>query len=237
MLVSAVPMNVIIPTCNGVDNLERTLQQLQLYTRSSFKILIVENGSTEIQKNRLEGLVRGYSAVLDIQLIRSRKGFGSAIRASVDFLDYEISWITGDDLPFGFSQFEQITFPVDEGSVFVSSKAHIDSIVKRSWYRDFYSLLFRLLRFCVLGMSIRDTQGDFLISTKSLRFFAPLTVESGFLFTTELSYFLYKSNIQVVEIPVTLSKIESKSRVRLKDLIDMSVGTFRIKGHWSRIEQ
>jgi hypothetical protein len=195
--------------------------------------VIIENGSTDEQKEAIRDLVLSYSSIFNIVLLKSDKGFGNALRTSTLSLDREFTWITGDDLPFGFSHFNSLNFPLAPDQVVIASKFHQDSIVSRRATRKVYSSIFRYFRRAILGLKIGDTQGDFILSTELLKLYLGRTTEKGFLFTTQLCFLLGRDRIQIHEVPVQLNDLSSTSRVKLRDLIDMSLGIFRIR--WKTI--
>ena len=221
--------NVVIPTCNGAEFLPKTIQSIGEFFSGDCKIVIIENGSNPIQKAALRELILSYSGIFDIELLQSEKGFGNALRASTLNLNHELTWITGDDLPFGFSHFDDLHFPLNLNQVVIASKSHARSKVSRKGSRRLYSFVFRYFRRLVLGLKIGDTQGDFILSTELLQKYICRTTEKGFLFTTQLCFLMHRDRVQFNEVPVRLNDLRSASRVKFRDLVDMSIGIFRIR--------
>jgi len=221
--------NVVIPTCNGAELLPKTIQLIGEFFSGECKIVIIENGSSSKQKAALSELILSYSGIFDIQLLQSEKGFGNALRASSLNLHHEFTWITGDDLPFGFSHFDELHFPLERNRVVIASKSHTRSKVSRKRSRRLYSFVFRYFRRAVLGLKIGDTQGDFILSTDLLQKYICRTTEKGFLFTTQLCFLMHRDGVQFNEVPVQLNDLRAASRVKFKDLVDMSIGIFRIR--------
>lgn len=225
---------MVIPTCNGSEYLPKTIESIAAFFSGKCKIVIIENGSTDEEKVVIKDIVLSYSSIFEIVFLQSEKGFGNALRASSSYLDHEFTWITGDDLPFGFSHFDSLNFPLNLSQVIVASKFHADSVVTRKGARKMYSFIFRHFRRAVLGMNLGDTQGDFILSTELLKRYVDRTTEKGFLFTTQLCFLLGRDRIHIHEVPVQLNDFTSSSRVKFRDLIDMSIGIFRIR--WKTID-
>jgi hypothetical protein len=130
-------------------------------------------------------------------------------------------WIifTAADLPFGFSDLEaflRLQMETKDCLLFVGSKAHPQSQVKRNWKRQLGSLVFQAMRTFFLNLKTKDPQGTLFLRGDQLQIAAGIQSQDYF-FTTELVY-LMEHKTQVMEMPVQLEADLRQSKVRfLKD--------------------
>lgn len=236
-LVDPVPPPVtftyIIPAYNEAATLPATVGALvrRLDAFPGSEIVIVENGSTDSTFDVASGLVREASpSQVRVRVERSEKGLGRALRRGVDVAICQWICCTAADLPFGFTDLDG--FLALQGSVrlVLGSKGHPDSVARRSPLRQLMTATFRLARRAIVGMTVRDPQGTLFIERSLARELAPLTVDDGFLFPTELVAFAEAAGVEVVEVPVVLDPLRDGSTVRpIHDSLLMLSGLFRLR--------
>lgn len=184
------------------------------------QLIIVDNGSTDDSKKVLEKIQKKYQWCK--VFFETEKGMGIAFRRGMrELRKLNLSkndWIAFNaaDLPFGFFdlvQFleRQATHP--ECALFVGSKSHPESRVKRSWKRHLASWCFYLVRFLVLGMKTKDPQGTLFLRADFLYLVDQIEAKDYF-FTTELVYQMEK-HTHVIEMPVILAKEVRVSKIRI----------------------
>jgi uncharacterized protein (TIRG00374 family) len=149
--------------------------------------------------------------------------------------------LTADDLPFGFDDLDAADRMSRNVSllpqVIIGSKAHPESEVNRGWLRSSFTRGFGIMRRVILGMRTGDPQGTILINGHLARRLAGITVETGFLFTTELIAATERLGLESVEVPVRLSADHAghASRVSWADVLAMAFGLLRIRRGRDRI--
>ena len=225
-------VSVVVPTRNGGDYLAHTLDQLiQLELPTDLEIIVVENGSTDSTWVQLQELSESWKCSIPLKITQSRPGLGNAYTAGVQISQGDHVYLTADDLPFGTADLAAATYLTDQYQVIIGSKAHKDSVINRGLLRGALSQSFRLTRTIVLRSTIGDSQGTFIVNGPWLRAFAKSSKEEGFLWTTELVDSAERDGLAIVEIPITFEPRENPtgSRVKINDVANMLIGTFRIR--------
>lgn len=139
--------------------------------------------------------------------------------------------MTADDLPFGLSDYKQWLKKKPVEGILVGSQAHPDSVVPRRMIRNVMSAIFRVLRKGLLGMTVRDSQGTIIAPATWLKSIAPKLLENGYLTSTEILLYAENHKLLITELPVRLRSkpSEQKTRIRLSDINDMTLGLLRLR--------
>ena len=150
----------------------------------------------------------------------STKGMGAAFRYGLNYLANkkltENDWVVfaASDLPFGFSDLEQVANQSEKKAIlYVGSKAHPKSILKRDFKRKLASFIFATTRKFLLGIKTQDTQGSLFLRGDQLAL-RKFIQSNDYFFAVELIYFAEKYGL-VVEVPVHLQPEIRKSKVKL----------------------
>jgi len=173
----------------------------------NFEVCLLDNASTDGTQKLAAEKTKDVSWLRYLRI--EQKGLGAAFTAGLKHYR-EISgndcWFvfTAADLPFGFTDFEsfldyKIKHP--DCGLFVGSKQHPKSQVKRDFKRRFMSALFLIIRRLVLGLATKDTQGTIFMNSQYVGTYAQIKSVDYF-FTTELIYLVSKQSA-IVEMPVT----------------------------------
>ena len=224
-------ISIIIPAHNSSLVITQTLYILgQLDLPVGSEIVVIENGSTDNTTEVLQSIKRDWKFDNNLLMGHSDKGFGAAANKGVDLSQNELLFITGDDLPFGTADLTHAMEIFRPNIVIIGSKLHPESNVVRSWSRRFQTQIFRFLRIVLLQTKVGDSQGNFLIEKRLLHDFLRVPRHTGFLWTTELVYYLEQSGIKILEIPVDYdSRLDIKSSsIRLSSSIGLFFDVFRI---------
>lgn len=224
-----VELTYVIPACNSVATIERTLRDLAAHLAGrEVEIVVVQNGSTDGTPELLAEVLRTWSHPgVALAVVDSAKGLGHAYRTGIAASHGRRVVLTADDLPFGFDDLraadalDPATHPV-----VIGSKAHRSSVVDRGGLRRFLSAGFWLLRRAVLGMRTGDPQGTFIVAGDWARQVVDELTEPGYLVTTELAYLAERNGMRPVEVPVRLSAAHGAhgSRVKPGDVWRMGAG-------------
>lgn len=224
-------LSVVIPVHNSSDVIERTVRSwLEFLGDSDGQILLVENGSTDGSLEMIQSLL-DVLGDRRIELLRSEKGMGNALRVGIAASKGDYLLLSADDLPFGFDDVTAAAALNWSFPLMIGSKAHPESEVDRNLSRALFSIVFRGLRRVVLGSKVGDSQGTFILNGDWGRAVEPFLQEQGYLLTTELVYAAELQDIGIVEVPVHLKghHSEKESSIRARDVIAMATGLRRLR--------
>lgn len=223
-------LSVVVPTRNGVDVLEETMNALGGRLTAEDEIIVVENGSTDGTTELLTRIESEWRYPSSVIITHSEPGLGEALRKGAETSIGSRLLLTADDLPFGFTDLDEFTRLPAEAAVAIGSKAHPESRVARSRLRTIQSRIFRFLRAALLQSRVGDSQGTLWVDGVWGREFAHLSRESGLMWTTELVLAAEQQGIVVHEVPVELSNRHETgtSRFRLSDAWQSFIGFTRL---------
>lgn len=221
----------VVPVHNEAQTLKYTMEKLykQLKQFPSSRIFFVENGSVDSSIAILNELGKIYQNDGVFVFLESNTGIGYALHRGLlesIAMDAESQpqnhWIvlTAADLPFEFSDlFEFIKSQEnnDESQIFIGSKAHAKSVIQNSLKRQVVSYVYRILRFLILGIRVRDSQGTFFIRADVAKCLVSKIRSRDFFYTTELVYYAERAGYSIRELPVhyTECNINRKSSVKV----------------------
>jgi glycosyltransferase involved in cell wall biosynthesis len=193
----------LIPLYNKSPVLEETINQLEKIENK--KVFFIENGSTDDSLEKCKKLIGDKK---DFKILISKKGFGNALSKGLSEIQNAQSGIlviTGADLPFGFSDInylkEELNFKFE---VCIGSKAHKDSIIKRSLVRSISSKVFNIFIKILFRLRIKDTQGSILLNLQRVSI-SNIKIYSEYFFSSvELIIKLRRKKYLVKEIPIEI---------------------------------
>jgi glycosyltransferase involved in cell wall biosynthesis len=222
--------SVVVPTRNGEAVIEDTVRTLAGHMRPGDEIIVVENGSTDSTTSILDRMAAEWTDAPSLVVLHSGPGLGEALRTGVLASTGQWLLLTADDLPFGFSDYDQFTKLPADAVVAIGSKAHPDSTVIRSRRRVIQSRVFRFLRAALLQSKVGDSQGTIWVDGDWARSFSLLSRETGLMWTTELVLAAEQQGVSVREVPVSLSDAHEtgSSRFRFSDAWQSVIGFTRL---------
>jgi len=194
----------------------------RLATIPRCRVFIVDNGSTDGTFSVGEKLAKEF-APFPIHILRAgRVGIGEGYAGGIEAAlaaptgEGEYLVLSAADLPFGFTDLEEILAHSPDGkTIFVGSKAHPRSNVKRSFLRQGLTRIFAGFRRSLLNCDIGDSQGTCIVPARLALRLLSQTIARDFFFSTEFLYHAHKSAIPIVEVPVTLKACPRPSSVRI----------------------
>jgi dolichyl-phosphate beta-glucosyltransferase len=138
-----------------------------------------------------------------------------AFRPPLTNLDWVV--LTAADLPFGFSDIESL-LSVDAQerattTMFVGSKAHPSSRIARDVKRRVGTFIFSLMRFLVLGLRTKDTQGTLILRGDLVSRFQSLRADDYFVSIEVVDRAEQLGKVR--ELPIVLEAELRPSRVKL----------------------
>ncbi|KJL21527.1 glycosyltransferase [Microbacterium azadirachtae] len=225
-----VGLSVVVPTRNGTDVLEETLDALGRALSADDEVIVVENGSTDGTTDMVRDIQSRWPYSAELILRHSPPGLGEALRVGTLATRGERLLLTADDLPFGFTDLDGFRRLDPSTIVAIGSKAHPESDVVRSRTRTIQSRIFRFLRSALLQSRVGDSQGTLWVDGEWGRSFARVSRESGLMWTTELVLAAEQQRNIVAEVPVALAPRHETgaSRFRLGDAWRSFVGFTRL---------
>ncbi len=224
-------LTVVVPAHNSGSALAHSVRTLTTaWPDLSTEVVIVENGSTDDTLATARRLAAKHPD--RVRVICSETGLGRAYAAGIRAARGSTVLLTADDLPFGVSDVSSWTVAGGPGAeqVFIGSKAHPHSRVRRSLLRSLMTSVFSLERRVVLDMHIGDTQGTVFAPRPWLLAQLPHLKEGGYLFSTELLYAATLQTVPVTELPVELDLTTRRaSTVSLRDAWQMFIGLLQLR--------
>ncbi|MDO5065977.1 MAG: glycosyltransferase [Propionibacteriaceae bacterium] len=226
-----VALTVVIPAHDSGGRLRDALRTLaQELEGTDLEVVIVENGSRDDTWQEARRLAaEGFP--FPVVACQSATGIGAAYHEGALRATGRMVLLTADDLPFGVSDIQAWQDVGAPDGMTLGSKAHPASLVPRGLARELMSGGFRLLRWLILGMRVKDCQGTVLVERDWLVGQVPGLCEQGYLASTEIVQAALRDGVVVREVPVKLAEHDedSRTRIRPRDVIDMGLGLFRIR--------
>lgn len=230
----------LIPLYNKSNTIQYTVEALKNKfenVSSNEKFLFIENESTDNSYEKVSSLTKNDPR---FHIIKSKKGFGTAIRTGMNYLNQNfqlkdsILILTAADLPFGFSDLDYYfnKTPDQTSDLYIGSKAHKLSQIERSFLRVFLSKVFNFLILIFFRVGIGDTQGTYIINLQNVDLLKIIPKSNNFFATAEICIKAIHSGYKVTEIPIVCEESDIDSSVRVfkdtfKMLQEMLVFKFR----------
>lgn len=232
-------ISYLVPVYNEDRVLAETARRIvgRLAEHPGSQLVMVENGSTDRSPLLVEELARELtSGTVTVVGAHSAKGYGNAMRHGIDLATGDMLVVTAADLPFGFSDLDAALGRAPRPALMIGSKAHPDSKVAISVKRRLMSGAFRWLRFVVVGLQVRDSQGTILIDRELARAVRPHLTAGGFFFSTELIALAARLGAVPVEVPVDYLTPRPGSTVRpVADGLSMGRALFDLRRRLRKI--
>ena len=222
----------VLPVHNQERVIESSVQRLlsRLHAFPGSEVILVENGSTDASA-ALCARLAGSSADdgVAVRLTQSETGMGNALRRGIAVAGGDILVLSAADLPFGFTDLDALLAAEPRPRLAIGSKAHRRSRTRIPVMRRTMSEAFRLLRFAVLGLRVRDSQGTILIDAQLAREIAPHLRCGDFLISTEIVAWGARFGATPVELPITYVATSGSTVSPVRDSVRMARGLFSLR--------
>ncbi|EGF79205.1 hypothetical protein BATDEDRAFT_4560, partial [Batrachochytrium dendrobatidis JAM81] len=250
-------LSVIVPAYQEQDRLPTMIQEAVQVLDSrqdadhfSYEIIIVDDGSkdktTEIalglSKTHAEKYAknpqRNATREIRVMTLERNRGKGGAVTQG-------ILGCRGDFILFadadGASKFEDLAKLEKELAanktkslgIAIGSRAHMvdsESVVKRSFIRNFLMRGFHLVVYILGIQSIKDTQCGFKLFTRqAAQLIFPCMHVEGWIFDIEILVIAEKLCIPVTEVPIDWHEVDGSKMSLLRDSIEMLVQLLMIR--------
>jgi dolichyl-phosphate beta-glucosyltransferase len=232
------PLVVIIPCYNEPPSLaERIPELINNDYFKVIKILICNNGSNQDCVKTIAQIKEKYSDLVEV-LNYPEPSLAEALKQGLRFytgdsqMSQTYALLTGADLPFKMTDLDSFKkqmghnsnkFNIETDFIFIGSKFHPESQVKRDLKRHLTSLFFYFLRRLILQLPQKDTQGTVFSNYATLKKISPSLKATGLLLTTELIYKAHRLGITALELPVTLRPSTRTTKIKVLKHVSTSI--------------
>lgn len=216
---SKLTFSYILPVHNEEATLDATVARILERAEKSaiVRIIGVENGSRDASWAKLQEVARRHPTVTALQEPQAGLGYalhrGTQAACAIDSTADHYLVYTACDLPFGFSDLDELEQLAAPPPVAIGSKAHPRSEIDYGKKRKLMSMVYRLARRLLVGMRTRDSQGTFFIRADVAAGLWPKVAARDFFYTTEVCYLLEQSGTFPVELPIVFEGEQRASSV------------------------
>jgi glycosyltransferase involved in cell wall biosynthesis len=233
-------IDVVVPVLNEAHVLEKSVERLRshlhAHLRYGWRVVIVDNGSTDGTRQIAERLAASFPDVRFLHLLQ--RGRGRALRSAWLQSDADVACYMDVDLSTDLNHVpELIDAIVQEGyDIAVGSRLSRESRTRRSFRREFISRTYNLLVKSVLFTRFTDAQCGFkAVSREVVERIVPQVEDQSWFFDTELLVLAEKQGYRIKDIPVLWIE-DDDSRVRIVQTAwDDIQGVLRLVSHlWLR---
>jgi glycosyltransferase involved in cell wall biosynthesis len=227
-------VDLVIPVLNEHHVLERSIltvrEFLSGYPQYRWRIVIVDNGSTDGTDQVAHSLVSRFPEVKFVQL--PLRGRGRALRQAWTQSEADVMCYTDVDLSTELPALPKMVRAIVEDGYQVSTGSRLmkESHTVRGFKREFISRSYNLFVKAVLLTSFSDAQCGFkAVSRKAVADLVPQIEDQSWFFDTELLVLAEKQGYPIKDIPVTWVE-DDDSRVKIvKTAWEDIKGVFRLR--------
>jgi dolichyl-phosphate beta-glucosyltransferase len=236
-------LSIILPVYNEQLRLKSAFSNiLNFLKRKHFKteIIFVDDGSTDNSFKMINNFIEKFKKKISkkkirIKIIKSENNLGKGSALKLGVKNAKFDWILTADIDMSVS-LSQINIWLQkklinkEHFVYIASRTHKKSIVKRNLFRNILGLIMRFFIFGILNIKIKDTQCGFKLYKKKVAKFIFLKLKDcGFSHDIELILLLKNKKIKIKELPIRwIHKKDGKLNL-FWDPIKMLYGIFIAK--------
>ena len=219
--------SIVVPVYNEAEFIPQAVPALIEQMESigePYRILIVENGSTDSTATAAQQVAAGYPVTV---LSLDAADYGAAMRHG--FLEADGDWVVNFDIDYFSADFLRRVLALDAVDLVIASKRDPGSEDKRSPLRRIATWVFNLLLRTILDSKVSDTHGmkafrDELVSTVT-----PSVVSRQDLFDTELVIRAERAGYRIEEVPVVVEEMRVARSSLVKRVPRTIQGLFAIR--------
>lgn len=231
---AAETLDVVIPVLNEAHVLERSVNTLRRFLgehlKCSWRVVIVDNGSTDGTRKVAQELQRLYDDVTFYYL--EKRGRGRALRHAWTVSQADVVCYTDVDLSTELAALPKLVDAILSGGYDVATGSRLmkESQTVRSVKREMISRAYNVLVKGVLRTSFSDAQCGFkAVSRRAVERIVPQIQDDCWFFDTELLVLAEKQGYRVKDIPVLWVE-DDDSRVKIiRTAWDDIKGVFRLR--------
>ena len=226
----------VIPVLNEERALPGSIERLHGFLRASMQgydwhIVVADNGSTDRTPAVCEELSSRYDEVEYLRL--EERGRGRALRTAWLASEAKFHCYMDVDLSTELEAIPQLIESLDTGGYDLAVGTRLDrgsNVIGRTLKREVVSRCYNLIIRSMFFVRFRDAQCGFkAISREAARDLAPLVVDNGWFFDTELLILAEKNGYRIFELPVKWED-DPDTRVKIvKTAYEDMKGLFRLR--------
>lgn len=234
MPAAASRLDVVIPLLNEAHvlrgSVEKTLRFLADAFALDYRLVLVDNGSTDGTFQVAEELSFEYDRVYALHL--TERGRGRALRYAWTHSRADCACYMDVDLSTDLAELPSLVGAVlDEGyDIAIGSRLLPDSRVRRSIKRTLISRAYNLFLKAALSTRLSDAQCGFkAVSRRVIEDVVPLVRDESWFFDTEMLALAERKGLRIKDLPVAWSE-DDDSRVKiLRTAWDDIRGVYRLR--------
>lgn len=186
------------------------------------QIIIADNNSNDNTAQIGKDLAQQYEQVEYIYI--AQKGKGIAWRTAFMKFEADCYIVMDADLAVELSAVIDVIKNIENGAdLVVGSRYLAESKIKRSFFRDLFSIAYRHLARIILQTKISDFQCGFKgINNKIKANILPRTEDTGFFLDTEIIILAEKAGYNVKEVPVDWVESRDEDRKSTVNVLETS---------------
>lgn len=227
-------VDIVIPVLNEAHVLAKSVATARQFLAHSlpcrWRVVIVDNGSTDGTDHVARALVAAHDDVRFLQL--PQRGRGRALRHAWSQSDADVMCYTDVDLSTELAALPKLVHSIlaDGFDLATGSRLLPQSRTTRSPKREFISRCYNVFVKGVLWTSFSDAQCGFkAISREAMLDLVPSVRDQGWFFDTEILVLAEKGGYRIADIPVTWIE-DDDSRVKIvKTAWDDIKGVLRLR--------
>ncbi|KAH6563330.1 hypothetical protein BASA60_010737 [Batrachochytrium salamandrivorans] len=232
---SRVRLSVVVPAYCEQDRLPAMISEAVNVLDSrltdpafSYEMIIVDDGSKD----------QTTTVALELAEAHMKKQAGHPkinIRREIRVMTLELNRGKGGCCDSDIKKLEEALLAIETDSLGVAlgSRAHMvdsESVVKRSFMRNFLMQGFHMAVFLLGVQSIKDTQCGFKLFTRdSAKLIFPCMHTEGWIFDIEVLLLAEFQHIPIAEVPISWHEVEGSKMSLLRDAVEMLVQLIMIR--------
>lgn len=202
---------IIVPVHNEANFVKPFVETFLnlIRNRQNFKLVLVENGSTDKTYEECLNLEKLYPNEVSV-ICSPRASYGASIRLGIEKSTADlVSILELDFLDVDFITMSRKLVTAENFEVVIASKRHRQSIDRRPWNRIIITFAFNLLLKIIFNFKGTDTHGLKTFKGSTVRKLISLCQTSDESLQTELVLIAERLNSKKAELPIKI--IESRA--------------------------
>jgi len=218
---------IVIPVHNEARFLTTALAQLaDQLSGLDFKLILVENGSTDGTLKIAEDLQKAYPWLVVTTL--GQADYGSAMREG--FLMVDSEWVVAFDIDYFSRAFvDELLHHGASSDIVLASKRDPRTDDRRAILRQIGTRAFNLLLRVLFKSAVTDTHGMKAIRRKVLEDIIPDVVSREDLFDTELILRAERAGYRITEVPAVVEEMRPARSSYLARVPRTLIGLFKMR--------
>jgi dolichyl-phosphate beta-glucosyltransferase len=238
---------LVIPEYNDGDRLEPFLKTLVNNLTSQYDILMVDDGSNEVNVKKIKTIVKNISpmpkgpSILTTIFYTPNRGKGAAIREGFSYRrkEHNIIGFVDADGAISYKEILKLGTLLETtpklGAVLGSRSYSSETVVERAQFRELTSKLFSCLINMIINLDIKDTQcGIKFIRASAYDLIEPKLKVDGFAIDIELCAYLKRNNVSVMEVPISWKEINGSKVNIMTDAFKLIKETIDIRNRMNK---